>query len=127
MSVTALGKNLMLDALKGTNPTTPITHVGLFTKNANRLLTLRQLTYMPANVIRLPPKTRIPYWSVRLQRASQAPSCRRWRRRPWPPASTSDRSSGSPGTAAVAPGAYPRKPAGRRGPPRRPGQRVYAT
>ena len=36
MSVTALGKNLMLDALKGTNPTTPITHVGLFTKNANR-------------------------------------------------------------------------------------------
>src|SRR5262245_60178781 len=36
MSVTALGKNLMLNALKGTNPATPITHVGLFTKNANR-------------------------------------------------------------------------------------------
>lgn len=30
MPYTTLGKNLMLDALKGTNPTTPITHVGLF-------------------------------------------------------------------------------------------------
>lgn len=39
MSVSGLGKNLMLDALKGTNPTTPITHVGLFTKNADRAVT----------------------------------------------------------------------------------------
>lgn len=29
MAYTELAKNLMLDALKGTNPTTPITHVGL--------------------------------------------------------------------------------------------------
>lgn len=39
MSIAASGKNLMLDALKGTNPTTPITHVGLFTKNADRAVT----------------------------------------------------------------------------------------
>lgn len=34
--LTAEGKNLMLNALRGTNPTTPITHVGLFTKQADR-------------------------------------------------------------------------------------------
>jgi hypothetical protein len=30
MPFTELGKNLMLDALRGTNPTTPITHTGAF-------------------------------------------------------------------------------------------------
>jgi hypothetical protein len=30
MPYTTAGKNLMLNALKGTNPTTPITHIGLF-------------------------------------------------------------------------------------------------
>jgi len=34
MPYTAAGKNLMLKALKGTNPTTPITHVGLFDESA---------------------------------------------------------------------------------------------
>ena len=29
MAYSTAGKNLMLNALKGTNPTTPITHVGL--------------------------------------------------------------------------------------------------
>lgn len=35
MPYTTLGKNLMLDALGGTNPTIPITHTGLLTKGAN--------------------------------------------------------------------------------------------
>jgi len=35
MPYSAIGKNLMLNALKGTNPTTPITHVGLATKGPN--------------------------------------------------------------------------------------------
>jgi len=34
MPFSTVGKNLMLNALKGTNPTTPITHVGLFTAGA---------------------------------------------------------------------------------------------
>lgn len=34
MPYTAAGRNLMLDAMKGTNPTTPITHVGLFDEAA---------------------------------------------------------------------------------------------
>ena len=34
MPYTELAKNLMLDALKGTNPTTPITHVGLLQADA---------------------------------------------------------------------------------------------
>jgi hypothetical protein len=34
MPYTTLGKNLMLNALKGTNPTVPITHVGLFDESA---------------------------------------------------------------------------------------------
>ena len=34
MPYTAAGKNLMLNALRGTNPTTPITHVGLFDESA---------------------------------------------------------------------------------------------
>ena len=33
-AVATLGKNLMLDALKGTNPTTPITHAALFDADA---------------------------------------------------------------------------------------------
>lgn len=36
MPYSILGRNLMLDALKGTNPTTPITHAGLLTKSANK-------------------------------------------------------------------------------------------
>jgi hypothetical protein len=36
---TTLGKNLMLDALKGTNPTTPITHVGLLSADAGKSVT----------------------------------------------------------------------------------------
>jgi hypothetical protein len=35
MPYSTLGKNLMLDALKGTAPAAPITHVGLLTKSAN--------------------------------------------------------------------------------------------
>ena len=34
MPYTTAGKNLMLNALKGTNPTTPVTHVGLFDEAA---------------------------------------------------------------------------------------------
>ena len=34
MPYSTAGKNLMLNALKGTNPTTPITHVGLFDEAA---------------------------------------------------------------------------------------------
>lgn len=34
MPYSTLGKNLMLDALKGTNPTAPITHAGLFDESA---------------------------------------------------------------------------------------------
>jgi hypothetical protein len=34
MPYMTVGKNLMLDALRGTNPTTPITHVGLFDEGA---------------------------------------------------------------------------------------------
>ncbi len=33
--LTVAGKNLALDALRGTNPTTPITHAGLMTKGPN--------------------------------------------------------------------------------------------
>jgi hypothetical protein len=36
---TTLGKNLMLDALRGTNPTTPITHVGLLGADAGKAVT----------------------------------------------------------------------------------------
>jgi hypothetical protein len=36
---TTLGKNLMLDALRGTNPTTPITHVGLLGADAGKSVT----------------------------------------------------------------------------------------
>lgn len=39
MPTTVAGDNLMLNALIGTNPTTPITHVGLLTKQANKSLT----------------------------------------------------------------------------------------
>lgn len=39
MPYTTLGKNLMLDALKGTTPTTPITHAALFTANATKAVT----------------------------------------------------------------------------------------
>lgn len=39
MPYSTAGKNLMLDALKGTNPTTPITHAGLATKQANKSIT----------------------------------------------------------------------------------------
>jgi hypothetical protein len=34
MAYSTAGKNLMLNALKGTNPTTPITHVGLYDESA---------------------------------------------------------------------------------------------
>jgi len=39
MPATTTGKNLMLDALKGTNPAAPITHVGLLTKGPNKSIT----------------------------------------------------------------------------------------
>lgn len=39
MPFTQLGKNLMLDALKGTNPTVPITHVGLLDADAGQAFT----------------------------------------------------------------------------------------
>ena len=37
MPYSTAGKNLMLAALKGTNPTTPITHVGLFREDRENL------------------------------------------------------------------------------------------
>lgn len=39
MPYTTVGKNLMLDALRGTNPTVPITHASLLTKQANKAVT----------------------------------------------------------------------------------------
>jgi hypothetical protein len=39
MPYTTAGRNLMLDALKGTNPTTPITHAGLFQADAGKAVT----------------------------------------------------------------------------------------
>jgi hypothetical protein len=39
MPYSTAGKNLMLNAIAGTNPTTPITHAGLLTKGANKSIT----------------------------------------------------------------------------------------
>lgn len=45
MPYTELAKNLMLDALKGTNPTTPITHVGLLQADSAKTVTSSGSTF----------------------------------------------------------------------------------